>query len=270
LERGGVDIVLNIPPEASTAFAEVQPTELHRILSNLVDNSVESFDRDGKVELTVSVRDGRALISVIDNGKGIPPEVLLKLGKKGITFGKTGGNGLGISHANLTVESWSGTLRIESKIATGTTVTLTLPLADTPRWFPREIKISPGMTVVVIDDDLSIHQIWKQRFAELIENGRVQPVHLYSPGDFLEWYRENVGMESVLYLCDYEFMRSNQTGIDLIEMANVARDAILVTSHWDERPIRDRCKKIGLRLLPKVLAGTITLVSVDTKNDSRG
>ena len=84
-------------------FAEIQPAEFKRVLSNLINNGVEALGSKGSVTVRLAAEDGRILIQVQDNGKGIPPEVLARLGGKGETHGKAGGSGLGLYHAKTCV-----------------------------------------------------------------------------------------------------------------------------------------------------------------------
>lgn len=132
--------------------ALIDPKELQRLISNLVNNSVEAFDGPGLVSVSLSALDGGVLIEVKDNGKGIPPEILAKLGRKGETYGKAGGNGLGLYHARRTIEGWGGSFRIDSAPGKGTTVRIELPCVTD--------QVS-GRTAVLLDDDMLVHMNWK-------------------------------------------------------------------------------------------------------------
>jgi len=132
--------------------ALVDPIELQRLLSNLVNNSVEAFTGRGAVTVGLSAMNGKVIIEVKDNGKGIPPEILAKLGQKGGTHGKTGGTGLGLYHARTAVEGWGGNLKISSEPGKGTTVAIELPRLKAEK---------PAGTVVLLDDDLLVQLNWK-------------------------------------------------------------------------------------------------------------
>jgi signal transduction histidine kinase len=122
-------------------FARVQPGELKRVLSNLLDNAVEAVDELGAVCVEVFSDGAVVKIQIIDNGRGIPAVVLSRLGHRGATFGKTGGSGLGLYHARVRAESWGGGLLVESAEGKGTTVTLLIPRSESSEW------IEPGMRV---------------------------------------------------------------------------------------------------------------------------
>jgi signal transduction histidine kinase len=149
-ERPGLDI--NFRNHADGAKAAVDPKELQRIISNLVNNAVEALDKGGAIAVALSAPDGTVRIEVSDDGKGIPPEILSKLGRKGETHGKTGGTGLGLYHARTAVESWGGSLAIESEPGKGTAVTISLPAAAKP---------AAGLRAVLLDDDPLVHMNWR-------------------------------------------------------------------------------------------------------------
>ncbi len=149
-DKAGVSIEFN--GELGEIKALVEPKELQRLISNLVNNSVEVFDGPGTVTVGLSAPDGKVLLEVKDNGKGIPPAILAKLGKKGETYGKAGGNGLGLYHARTTVEGWGGNFRITSEAGKGTAVLIELPCA---------VSRTVGRVAVLLDDDMLVHMTWK-------------------------------------------------------------------------------------------------------------
>jgi len=128
----GVAIETVFAAGASGLRARVDPVEFGRLLSNLVNNSVEALERGGRVTVLLARRESSAELKVQDDGKGIPPELLGRLGGRGETHGKAGGSGLGLHHARTAVESWGGSLAISSEPGKGTTVTLSLPLSELP------------------------------------------------------------------------------------------------------------------------------------------
>ncbi|MCC7442147.1 MAG: sensor histidine kinase [Bdellovibrionales bacterium] len=116
---------------ATGAFcALVDPLELQRAVSNLIDNAVEAIDSAGHVAVDLVPNNTYIDIVVRDNGRGIPPDILPNLGNKGATFGKVGGSGLGLFHARKLAEACGGRLSIDSEPNTGTTVKLQLPLVS--------------------------------------------------------------------------------------------------------------------------------------------
>jgi signal transduction histidine kinase len=101
--RGGsYDIAFEASVGAYSAFARVQRTELKAALLNLMNNAVESLSgagrQSGRVDIGVSATEDSVRITVNDDGPGIDPAVLPRLGERGFSIGKNG-SGLGLHHA---------------------------------------------------------------------------------------------------------------------------------------------------------------------------
>jgi len=253
-------------------FAHVNASEFARVISNLVNNSVEAFAAPGPGQIHVTIRghirEGGKNIAVIisDNGRGIPPEVLTRLGsEQGISHGKdeipNSGSGLGVHHARTIVEAAGGEFTIESQQGVGTTITMLLPRAETPEWFVEKLKFNPDERVISVDDDQTIHQIWAGRLHSALPPGaKFEHLTFSSPDQFEAWHSSSVPADSTanpVYLIDYEFLGHHgqrNSGLDLIERLGLAKQAVLVTSRFDERHIRERASSLGVRILPKGLA----------------
>lgn len=114
------------------ALVDGSPVQLERMLRNLVDNAVR-FAR-ARVEISVSASRGSAVLTVQDDGPGIPPADRERI------FGRfsrieddraraTGGAGLGLAIAREIAESHHGTLRAVGSVH-GARLTARLPLAS--------------------------------------------------------------------------------------------------------------------------------------------
>lgn len=258
---------IDVEIEASLAkgyglFANVNPAELSRVISNLINNSVEAFDGTGRVNIAVSRSGGNSVIMIEDNGKGIPPDVLSKLGERGISYGKEGtqaGSGLGVFHAKQTIEAAGGKFQIESTLGHGTRVTLTLPLCPQPGWFLDKLTLKAGHTLVSVDDDQSIHQIWAGRLASLGSKGQeIEHLKFTSLEQFSDWYEQNAN-RPLQFLVDYEFLHQSGNGLELIESLQIIDRSVLVTSRFEEPQIQKRAEALGLKILPKGLAASVPL-----------
>lgn len=97
--------------------------ELERVVSNILNNAIEASDSKKQIDVSIFDSDIETL-RIIDQGIGIPTLILSKLGVKGATFGKAKGTGLGLFHAKNCMESWGGSLLVQSSIHRGTTVLL--------------------------------------------------------------------------------------------------------------------------------------------------
>ncbi len=244
-------------------FVYINTRELRRIISNLINNSVEAF-ANGRGNITVCIKrtNNMACLEVVDDGKGIPQHIMAKLGERGVSFGKesstNSGSGLGVFHAKSSVEKWKGQFTIESKENHGTTIRIFLPEADLPETFVPNIKLAAGQKVVVLDDDQSIHQIWNEQFESAnTQNSGIEIIHFTSIGDCEKWMNGN---RADIYLVDYEFGASSESGLDFIVRMKLQGRAILVTSRYEEISVQSRCEAAGIGLIPKSLAAYVPII----------
>jgi signal transduction histidine kinase len=110
------------------------PLRLRQVLLILLDNAMRFTPRGGIIRLEAARQGREATIAVIDNGCGIPEEDLPHLFERFYTVSgqpeAERGNGLGLSIAKGLVEAHNGRITIVSKPDQGTTVKITLPLAE--------------------------------------------------------------------------------------------------------------------------------------------
>ena len=244
------------------SFAMLKPSDFGRVMSNLINNSVEAIKYNGVITVTLSKMNKNCVIEIKDNGKGISPEVLKKIGEHGQSFGKAGGSGLGLYHAKTIIENWGGRLEIESVVGKGTCVVISLPIAQTPSWYISEILLLPNQQICIIDDDQSIHEVWQNRLDKiaLISGIPVMTKHFYSPIEFVQWKESQESfVNNDLYLCDYEFLGLNINGIDLINKLKINYVSILVTSRFDSDELMLNCEAMGMKLLSKDMANFIPI-----------
>lgn len=257
----GVEITHELGPLGYGLFTTIPPYSLKRVLSNLINNSVEALDSGGKVRISLDANQTHAQLSIQDNGRGIPADILPKLLQRGETRNKEGGSGLGLYLAHSSCEAWGGTLRLESEVGQGTSVTLTLLRASPPQWFVSKIILPPQSTVIILDDDPSIHYIWQGRFdkAKAHENN-IRILHFSTPQEMLTHPSDN---GPTLLLCDYELIGQDKNGLSVIEELKTNKGpqdrAILVTSHYEEDPIQETCARLGVKIIPKGLAGYVPI-----------
>lgn len=108
-----------------------RPGHLQQVVMNLVQNSVDALDgcAGGEIRLSVTPRAGRAVMTVTDNGPGIPPEARASIFDPFYTTKPVGrGTGLGLSISHKIAEEHGGTLTLCDTPA-GACFALDLPLA---------------------------------------------------------------------------------------------------------------------------------------------
>lgn len=250
--RAQITIRRELPEDLGAARVPISATELSRVLSNLLNNAIEALKgRPGGV-MTVSARcaSERVRIQVKDGGKEIAPEVLERLRVAGGSYEKAGGTGIGLEHAKAALTRAGGSLDIQSVLGHGTTVTLDMPLARPPRWCAQSIDLSGSRTIVVLDDDPSVHLLWNQRL------GEEGVVSLTDPEQF---DIARFPPEATRYILDYEICGSPVTGLDLIVSHKLGRRAVLVTSYFNEPRLQRLVQESGALMLPKFMIETVRI-----------
>jgi signal transduction histidine kinase len=108
---------------------ECVPEEFNQVLSNLVQNAIEAVQEEtGWVRVRGRVEGDEIVLSVKDNGPGIPPEVLQRLFTPFFTTKGPGrGTGLGLTITRRVVQSLGGTMRVSSTVGQGTEFVAHLP-----------------------------------------------------------------------------------------------------------------------------------------------
>lgn len=106
---------------------------LRELFLNLVDNAIKYTPAGGQVSLSLSQRDGNAIVAVRDNGIGIDGENIPNLFKRfyrisGSTSDTQNGTGLGLAISQRIAQLHNGKIEVNSKKGVGTTFTVILPL----------------------------------------------------------------------------------------------------------------------------------------------
>lgn len=109
-------------------MARVRRDEVKEVLINLVENARDAGA--AMVELIVRPANGAAVLDVVDDGRGIPPEDLPRVFEPHFST-TTSGTGLGLAICRRLVESWGGSIAVASAPGRGTTITIAVP--DTNR-----------------------------------------------------------------------------------------------------------------------------------------
>lgn len=213
------EIAISFSCEPEGCRAAVNAAELQRIISNLLNNAAEAIVKNGLISVSLNRKNENIHISISDPGRGIPPEVLALLGRKGETHGKPGGTGLGLYHARVTAESWGGSLSIVSAPGEGTTVQLTLPRASAP---------GSGSRVALIDDDPLVRMNWKTA----ARSKKVELSAFASPGEF---FSAGVSRDTAVFV-DSDLgdgVKGEELAADLKEKGY--KDITLETGHPPEK-----------------------------------
>jgi len=128
-KKSGVEIVEHLPSKISTVVADHRL--LKQVMLNLLSNAIKFTPPEGRVEVSVDVMEGIAIV-VRDTGIGMTPdEIRIALSAFGQVDSKIArrqpGTGLGLPIARSLVELHGGEIRVESEPGVGTSVIVELP-----------------------------------------------------------------------------------------------------------------------------------------------
>jgi signal transduction histidine kinase len=129
---GANEMLVNVEVEDDLVLA-IDSTRLQVILSNLLSNAIKYRDLERErsfVMIRMEHVEERLIITIEDNGIGIPKEYLDKIFDMYVrAHDHSQGSGLGLFILKETVERLGGTFRVESKVRNGSSFIVTLPAA---------------------------------------------------------------------------------------------------------------------------------------------
>ncbi|EIT85758.1 sporulation kinase [Fictibacillus macauensis ZFHKF-1] len=121
------NIQIHLSLEEETPLLYCVENQLKQLFINLLKNALEAMDHGGNIVLSLTKKKGNIIVTVKDEGVGIPNDRLDKLGEPFYTT-KEKGTGLGLMVCCKIVKEHNGHIHFESIEGKGTTVTVTLPI----------------------------------------------------------------------------------------------------------------------------------------------
>ena len=121
------DIIFSCRVTRDEVYVEGDYNRLKQVFVNMMKNSLEAIDGDGKIEIVAHVLKGQYYIEIIDNGCGMDEETLGRVKEMFFTT-KVKGSGLGVSLSNEIIKAHQGSIDYSSKVGKGTKVVVKLPI----------------------------------------------------------------------------------------------------------------------------------------------
>jgi signal transduction histidine kinase len=107
-------IVLDV--EENLPRVRAAGSELNQVWLNLIDNALDAIPQSGLITVSARKEGDRVLICIIDNGEGIPADIMSKIFDPFFSTKPTGqGTGLGLDIARRLVRSYHGDIYVKSK-----------------------------------------------------------------------------------------------------------------------------------------------------------
>ena len=252
-----------IADDAQFAFAQMQPSQFRRTMSNLINNAVDATDNKNGI-VTIKFNADRESISVTvqDNGKGMPPALVEKImNRQSFSEDKENGHGIGLQQVWDTIDNNEGKIAVISTPGEGTSIQLNFPRVEAAIWLAEEINLTTNSIIVVLDDDESIHGAWDARFNPYIEMRSGLGVKHFTQGqDTLKFFDElsSEDKNRIVFLCDFELLKQRKNGLQIIEASGI-KNTVLVTSYYANPEIQNKAAELGISILPKQMASIIPI-----------
>lgn len=130
-ENKGIELIFDTDEEEK--IVAVDPNKIERIILNLLSNALKFTDEGGQIYVSISNTEESIIISVKDNGIGIPEDKLELIFERFMQVDKTlrrnhEGTGIGLSLVKSFVELHGGDIKIVSKINEGSDFIVNLPI----------------------------------------------------------------------------------------------------------------------------------------------
>jgi two-component system nitrogen regulation sensor histidine kinase NtrY len=118
-------------PVTDSVLVNADKTHINRLFTNLIQNAMQAVpeDRNAHIQIDETLQDHHILITIRDNGNGIPEDVRSKIFTPNFTT-KTSGTGLGLAMCKGIVEQSKGDIWFETKEGIGTMFYVKLPVVN--------------------------------------------------------------------------------------------------------------------------------------------
>jgi PAS domain S-box-containing protein len=164
--RRGIRYEIDLKAEPAPLILAVA-SEIREALLNILENALAAMPSGGRLALHIRGEDGRALVTIVDTGRGMSPEVQrLAFEPFFTTRSSEGGSGLGLSLAQEIVHRYRGTISVSSHEGVGTTFTLSFPAITAeasrpPAFLPN---LDP-MRILAVEDEPEVLDVIRAMLA---------------------------------------------------------------------------------------------------------
>jgi CheY-like chemotaxis protein len=165
-ERQGFEVILT-KDLMSDCFVQGEENELLEVVINLVKNAVEAMPQGGEIIVRASCEGKNALLTVEDNGVGIPEPDLGRIFEPFFTTKGVHGTGMGLASAYGIILRHGGQISAHRREGGGTRFSVRIPLAGDIREAKPKVRadVPQRLRVLVIDDQEPIVAMLEQLFA---------------------------------------------------------------------------------------------------------
>lgn len=211
-------------PEMS--FIKMNKTNMEQILVNLVVNARDALPDGGKIIVSVKCTDGQVILSVSDNGVGIPLDIQDKIFEPFFSTKGVSGTGLGLFTVYGLVFKADGKINLMSSPGKGTTFELIFPSVSPPNTehdkslLLENQVVFKAATILVVEDDEHINAL----AVRILNRANYKVFSCHSGEEALKFFDQLAENQRI----DLLFSDITMPGITGIQLAKKLREAGLV------------------------------------------
>ncbi len=240
----GERAALTVEHGAPAPLVHAAPSQLEQIVMNLVLNARDALEHGGTITVVTDVVDGRARLSVSDDGVGMAPETVQRIFDPFFTT-KATGTGLGLATVRAIATQLHATIDVRSAIGAGTTMRVTFPPPPQGAATATPTERAAPRTVLVVDDDELV-----RRLIQRVLEGDGHTVRVASSGDDALRMLEELRDTTVLVT---DVSMPGMTGPQLVERARAVAPQLRVL-YVSAVAERERAMHLGDAVLAKPFA----------------
>ncbi len=122
-------VKISVHSNLEAVYFNFDKNQMLRVLNNLIKNAIQAIpeEKAGEIEISIEKTETEVLITIKDNGTGIPEEIKDRMFSPNFTT-KSQGTGLGLAMVKKIMEQHNGTIDFDSEKGTGTTFYLRFEL----------------------------------------------------------------------------------------------------------------------------------------------
>lgn len=203
-EASNIHIKVDLHIE-SNAMVMGDDSELREVLVNMVFNAIDAMPEGGTLSLTTRTAGDSVIITVVDTGVGMYPEVRSKIFDPFFTTKGKAGLGLGLAVSFGIIRRHGGNIEVESHYGKGTEFRITLPVAKIGEKSVRQVEqhepVAPPVThatptaellerprtrMLVVDDEDFVREL----IGEILEGEHCEIYLAESGSEALSVFRE--------------------------------------------------------------------------------
>ncbi|MBK6664204.1 MAG: GAF domain-containing protein [Thermoflexaceae bacterium] len=255
-QQQGIDVRILAPAVPLQVVGNEQ--QLTQVLLNLVLNAEDAMTGVVRQRLRIALGedDGRAVLSVRDNGHGMSEETARRVFEPFYSTKRGRGNGLGLSISYGIAAAHGGELTVRTEMGRGTTFAMLLPPAEGA---PVALRVMPPprardthARVLVVDDEPSIRALSLRLLAQLGHEG----VAAGSVGEAVAAVEEDASFD--LVVCDYR-LGADRADTFIATLRSrwpaLLAHVVIATGATTEIAVQELVEREGLALLAKPYGG---------------